>query len=263
MGIQVSAAQAAWLAHRNERVVRGWIKSGKLRATPAGPRQPAPGAEARVGPSRWAIDTDDLAAVAGVRLDAERLGELQASAPAAQASLRRRVDALEREMAQLRALVARLNTPSGAATGLESPHTSPQEGAGWPDTGRQGNGEDGPSGRAGGPVARAGDAFTAAYGEWTPRPRPLTVALADRGTGGPLPFKTKTDAARWLGRHGVNPLTPKSWKDWPPLDLTPDAVLSFALDIQQAALARNDWRVSWRLSQCNDAGCVCHTLLAD
>lgn len=113
-------------------------------------------------------------------------------------------------------------------------------------------------------MARTDDAFTAAYGEWTPRPRPLTVALAERGgSDGPLPFKTKADAARWFGRHGVNPLTPKTWDSWPPLDMTPDAVLSFALDIQRRAIARNDSRVSWRLHRCTDAACVCQTLLAD
>jgi hypothetical protein len=267
MGIQVSAKEAAWLAHRNERVVRGWIKSGKLHATPTGPRLPAPGAEERVGPSRWAIDTDDLATVAGVRLDAERLSELQASAPNAQASLRRRVDALEREVAQLRAQMARFTTATGAATGLESAHTSSQEGAGWPEMGEQRSRGDAPLTGRSGPVARAGDgsgdAFTATYGEWTPRPRPLTVALADRGIGGPLPFKTKADAARWLGRHGVNPLTPKSWPGWPPIEMTPMATLTFALDIWREARARRDWRVTWSLRRCDDTACVCQGMLAD
>lgn len=54
MGIKVSAAQAARLADRNERIVRGWIKSGKLKATKDG--------------HTWMVDTDDLARIPGVHL---------------------------------------------------------------------------------------------------------------------------------------------------------------------------------------------------
>jgi hypothetical protein len=54
MGAKVSAAQAARLADRNERIVRGWIASGKLKATKDG--------------HTWMVDTDDLARIPGVHL---------------------------------------------------------------------------------------------------------------------------------------------------------------------------------------------------
>jgi predicted site-specific integrase-resolvase len=47
MGIKVSASQAAQLVGRNERIVRGWISAGKVKA--------------EKGPDgKWRIDTDDL-----------------------------------------------------------------------------------------------------------------------------------------------------------------------------------------------------------
>jgi hypothetical protein len=50
VGVKVSAAQAAQLVGRNERIVRGWIAAGKVKA--------------EKGPDgKWHIDTDDLQAV--------------------------------------------------------------------------------------------------------------------------------------------------------------------------------------------------------
>jgi polyhydroxyalkanoate synthesis regulator phasin len=102
VGIKVSAAEAAELADRNERVVRGWIKSGKLRAEPAGPRQPERG---RAGPSRWAIDVDDLAQVPGVAIDRERLAQIEAAGASTPGGILARLETIEREVQSLRARV--------------------------------------------------------------------------------------------------------------------------------------------------------------
>jgi len=93
---------------------------------------------------------------------------------------------------------------------------------------------------------------------------PRTVTLADRGPGAPLRFRTKTDAARWLGRHGINSeTTPKTWRGWPPDELTQAGALAFALDVWRDARARGDWRVTWALRRCDDGACVCQEMLAD
>lgn len=106
MGLKVHAAEAARLVGRSERTVREWIATGRLSAQPAGLREKREG----VGPGRWLIDVDDLAAIPGVQFDAARLAELMAR----DALLRSghdvlgRLEQLERQVATLEAEVADL-----------------------------------------------------------------------------------------------------------------------------------------------------------
>ena len=86
MGKKVSAAQAARLADRNERIIRGWIKSGKLHA------------EKPEGTRDWQIDVDDLANMPGVKL-VPREDEARDS------TLSDRIEALEARMARLESLI--------------------------------------------------------------------------------------------------------------------------------------------------------------
>lgn len=100
MGLKVSAREAAQLAHRTERTIRAWVASGKLKAEPAGPR----GRRRGVGPNRWVIDSDDLAAMPGVEMDSALLAEMQARAAftGSGVNVLERVSRLERDVADLR-----------------------------------------------------------------------------------------------------------------------------------------------------------------
>jgi hypothetical protein len=113
MGLKVSAREAARLAHRTERTIRAWVASGKLTAEPAGPR----GKRRGVGPNRWMIDSDDLAAMPGVEMDRALLAEMQARAAltGSGTNVLERVSRLERDVADLRRAVDDLrgNPPSG------------------------------------------------------------------------------------------------------------------------------------------------------
>ncbi len=90
MGKKLSATQAAQLVQRNERIIRGWIKGGKLHA------------ERAAGTRAWQIDLDDLVHVAGVRIppDSEdKIPGIDAMVEEHEreiADLRRRVETLER-----------------------------------------------------------------------------------------------------------------------------------------------------------------------
>lgn len=108
MGMRVNAAEAARLADRSERRVREWIRQGKLRAEPSGPREKGE----RIGPSAWSIDVDDLAAVPGVTISRERLAELAAGRDRTPAGLLARVETLERQVRTL--LAARTQWPQNA-----------------------------------------------------------------------------------------------------------------------------------------------------
>lgn len=79
---------------------------------------------------------------------------------------------------------------------------------------------------------------------------PRTGPLADRGPVAPFRFRRKTDAARWLARHGIDETTPQTWQGWLPDELTPAVALAFALDLQRAAQASGNWRVSWCPGRC-------------
>lgn len=70
-------------------------------------------------------------------------------------------------------------------------------------------------------------------------------------------FANRSQAARWLARHGVNPLNPSNWAGWREVELTPRAVLALAMRIRERA----KWRIPWRLVRCADASCVCQVML--
>jgi hypothetical protein len=104
MGIQVTATEAARLVDRSERTIRTWISSGRLPAVPAGLREPGE----RTGPTRWAIDVEDLARIPGVTLNGAVLAELEVRARlSAQARAQGGESILER-LAHLESLVAAL-----------------------------------------------------------------------------------------------------------------------------------------------------------
>lgn len=74
----------------------------------------------------------------------------------------------------------------------------------------------------------------------------------------PRDWHSYADAARWLERHGVNsPGTPKSWRGWGEVALTPAAVLDLA--IQRCDPSKH--RITWRLRRCSDPSCVCVAML--
>jgi polyhydroxyalkanoate synthesis regulator phasin len=88
MGKKLSAVQAAQLIHRNERIVRGWIKDGKLHA------------ERTAGTRAWQIDIDDLTRVSGVQIPPDTEDKI----PGIDAM----VEEHEREIAELRRRIERL-----------------------------------------------------------------------------------------------------------------------------------------------------------
>lgn len=286
MGVKVNASQAAALAGWSEKRIRAAIRRGDLPAeedTAQGGRVAREASDAggrRVGPSRWAVDSDDLLKLPGARINQVMLAELKAQSDASSQGMLARLAELERQVRDLQRQVRDLRARSfGSAretsgSGVLSTHAA----AGGELVGEGGRVSypQGPMplesplsasgdvsaifGAAGG-LAPAARGIDSAY----PPPRsyrgPRTVALADRGPGVPLRFRTKSDAARFLSRHGINELTPKSWRGWPPDELTPAATLAFALGIQQDAIARGDWRVTWRLRRCTDGACDCQEMV--
>jgi hypothetical protein len=256
MGLRVTAAQAAWLTGHGERMVRWHIQTRKdLPAVKDG--------------RSWAIDVDALEAIPGWRVNRERLAELETADARTAASMAARLAELERIVRELRSRLARLEAHGGASgsSASDASHTSAPEDRQTVlgHTGGIGTYPHSP---------KPSDSPLSAFGDVLPdlgvsRPTypayrgPRTVTLADRGPGAPLRFRTKTDAARWLGRHGINEATPKTWRGWPPDELTPAAALAFALDLQRDARARGDWRVSWTLRRCTDEACVCRELLTE
>lgn len=234
MGILVSAAEAGRLVDRHERIVRWHRDRGDLPNARKGPR------------GAWLIDVDDLARIEGWTVDRERLAQLELGQRRTAGGMVARLEALERRVRELEArLTAQRDrqaaVPLSGDVGYPQPSESPYS-ASQGHSAQIGLSEDARHILSDYPTAR-------------------TVALADRGAGAPLRFKTKTDAARWLGRHGINETTPKTWQGWPPDELTPAAALSFALDLQRNARAAGNWRVSWSLRRCDDALCVCRELL--
>lgn len=249
MGLRVTAAQAAWLVDHGERMVRWHIQTRKdLPAVKDG--------------RSWAIDVDALEAIPGWRINRERLAELQAADARTAASMAARLAELERQMRDLQRQVREMRASQSGQSGPPSTHGHDlpavplSDDLGHParsDLALSASGDVLPSHAGLSPDARHILSYPAAR----------AVTLADRGAGGPLRFKTKTDAARWLGRHGIKELTPKSWPGWPPDELTPPAALAFALGVWREARARGDWRVSWSLRRCTDATCVCQDMLED
>lgn len=261
MGELVTVAQAAWLVRRDQRAVRYHIAQQHL--------APIVGDDGHMR-----LDLEAIAAVVGWRIDPARLAELRAEASASPTTLAAQVEhltaliraeriqrrELEGRVLELTALVQTLTrddtaeaSPDGQQAAWE--YQSVGEGAALSDLPRSASGDVLAHGRGLAPDARH---ILSRYGPERP------VALADRGGGAAVTFRTKTDAARWLVRHGLNSeTTPKSWRGWPPDELTPTAVLTFALDVWRDARARGDWRVTWRLRPCDDGGCICHDLLAE
>lgn len=74
----------------------------------------------------------------------------------------------------------------------------------------------------------------------------------------PGTFATQAAAKQWLLAHGVRSAsTPTSWPGWPPSRLDPRDVLALAM---QVCDTRNH-RITWRLVQCGQPGCVCEQML--
>jgi excisionase family DNA binding protein len=141
--------------------------------------------------------------------------------------MRQRVERLERELRLLR--LTRSQMPSYAAiapaTGLE-PNLSEQTARTTYDTAP------------------------------APAERHTAVYVAS-GVGS---FHHRSDAARWLVRHGVNnERTPKTWPGWDDsLHLDPRSVLQLAIRLCDP----HNHRINWRLHRCvDDPACVCQELL--
>src|SRR5579859_6521338 len=82
MVVKINASQAAQLVARSEKWIRAAIRRGDLPAeedTAQGGRVARDATDAggrRVGPSRWAIDVDDLIKLPGARVNRVMLAEL-------------------------------------------------------------------------------------------------------------------------------------------------------------------------------------------
>lgn len=77
------------------------------------------------------------------------------------------------------------------------------------------------------------------------------------------PFTTVASAARYLARHGINPLTPKNWT-WLRDDLAERATLDADTLLRQvrahiAAVGRRGGALL--LHTCDDVACACHRVL--
>lgn len=71
-------------------------------------------------------------------------------------------------------------------------------------------------------------------------------------------FPTHAEACRWLLLHGIASVsTPKTWRGWREVELTPRGVLMLALTVKRPG----NHRQVWELRQCAQAECVCHELL--
>lgn len=258
MGILVSASEAAALVGRHERQVRWHITEKRDLPARRGDR------------GQWRINTDDLTRVPGWMVDRELLAKLEGRERRGYSGLVARTEAMEAHLraleTQLRAIERRLETlgrlrsssppPPDGPDAPDDPTPTPPDGPSGSDAP-----SDGLSGAGGaldwlsgpdGPV----NAYPSAYRG------PTTVTLLDRGPQTPQTFATSADAARWLGRHGINASTPKTWVGWKHVELTPRGALTFALGLQRVAERDNNWRVRWRLTRCGDAACVCQEALS-
>ena len=107
MGLKVSAAQAGYIVHRHERVVRGWIAAGKLPAK-------------KISATQYEVDTDDLGQVPirAIIIDEARLRELAQSSGGSAASMLARIQKLESEVATLRRIVLAQSDHATASASL-------------------------------------------------------------------------------------------------------------------------------------------------
>jgi hypothetical protein len=202
VGLLVSAAEAARLCGVNEHTVREWITKGRLPAAPAGPRtkRPKHGAQGPVGPSRWQINTDDLARVAGVLLSRDALAMLEAQRGRTQAGILARLETQERELQALRARVRVLELgQQGQGAWSSSAPASLADVAGLPPADGLG---------AGGTVASSWSLGAPATPPWAASLAPVAVAAAPAAEDG-LP----AGSVRFLPfarAHGVKPPTATS-----------------------------------------------------
>lgn len=170
----------------------------------------------------WRIEVDDLERIPGWHVDRGRLAQLEERSARSVETMAARLASVERELRDVR---ARLRA-------LELRGTSP-------------------------PVSD-----DAPYLE-TPESHPTALLVqqppreAYIGTSSGA-FKTHADAARWLARHGVRELTPKTWPGWRAVELTPAAVLRLAISLCDVS----NHRITWRLQRCDDLACICGELLA-
>ena len=91
--------------------------------------------------------------------------------------------------------------------------------------------------------------------DWPPLP---SGRLPEPSPRIPGTFRNATEAARWMMTHGIHAeSTVKSWPGWPPSRLDPANVLALAIERQDTG----NWRITWRLHECDNPTCVCHTML--
>jgi hypothetical protein len=88
-------------------------------------------------------------------------------------------------------------------------------------------------------------------------PKPPASSLIFRASETSATFRTRVDVGHFMARHVVSARTVKSWPGWREVELTPRAVLGLA----QSLYDPHNWRITWRLHQCDDVLCVCRELL--
>lgn len=216
----VKLSDAAWLVSRHERIVRRrlLIPEGEPGHLPA-----------RKQGSAWLIDTADLARYWSI--DAGRLDELQRRERRSPDVMAAKIAEMERELKALRARVSSLEAQNGRQTRQDDQ----QAAWGSPD------------------MSSISPPAYKPSGELLARSFSMTYAPSIAGAT----FRTRSDAARWLMRHGISENTPKSWPGWRDVELEPRAVLQLALSLYDPS----NWRITWRLHPCDDSACVCHELL--
>lgn len=220
--MQVTAAEAAYLVDRHERIVRWHLSRGDI-----------PGA-VKDG-NTWRIEPSALEQVAGWKVDPRRLAELSERDAKTAASMAARIEALEARVRALEAQIRALQSNQSANSPYNASRGDSDGLAGLDSLGHR----------------------PAAY---TPSAEPVTRSYALRYTAPSSPgtFATRADAARWLMRHGINAEgTPKSWPGWRSVRLEPEDVLRLAIAVYDPG----NWRITWRLHRCDDTGCVCADLL--
>lgn len=219
MGLTVTAAEAAALAHVSERTVRTWLTSGRSGQPP---KLRAQKRHEAGRPAAWAIDVDDLQRVPGVTVDRNRLAELEAGRSRAPGGMASRIATLERELRDVRARLHALERGgTSAPVGDDALHLEPPE-----------------SPYSAIPVQRM----------------PISAVGASSRAG--AAFRTIQEAADWLDRHGVAAKTARDWlRGRDSATLTPADLLAEAITRTRT----NAWRSRGRvLHQCDVEGCDCH-----
>lgn len=211
MGVRVSAAMAAQLTGHSEKWIRAAIRSGALPAeanSVEGGRKARP--EQHIGPSRWAIDCDDLAKLPGVRLNTTLLAELQAREDGSTRGLLARLAELERQVRDLQRQVRDLR--AGRSSTLASAAISEARGNdalaayGLVDDGARGAGEMGdylPASNLSDLALSASDVISPFSDGYTPRRAVQTMRLSANLPDGLV------IATAFAAQHGVPVTTAK------------------------------------------------------